>query len=151
MARKKQQNYIKGTFKHRRTERDYMGVLLDAVTLEDWGEVVKSTVAAAKGGDQSARTFLAQYLVGKPDMKALSPVTVVVQQLSGVDPLVDKLANRHIHDIEFPVADWKSHAKARLAAELQGLEAQKANMAETRETVDGTSVPAESRCSEQAG
>ena len=101
MARKKQL-YINGTFTHRRTERDYMGVLLDAVTLEDWREVVTSTVTAAKSGDTSARTFLAQYLVGRPDMKAPSPVTVVVQQLSGVDPLVDKLAHRHIQSIEYP-------------------------------------------------
>jgi hypothetical protein len=27
--------YIKGTFTHRRTEADYMGVLLDSVPLED--------------------------------------------------------------------------------------------------------------------
>ena len=47
MARKKQ-SYIKGTFTHRRTEADYMGVLLDAVPLEDWREVVSATVAAAK-------------------------------------------------------------------------------------------------------
>jgi hypothetical protein len=52
MARKKQ-NYIKGTFTHRRTEADYMGALLDAVTLEDWRSVVAATVAAAKAGDPS--------------------------------------------------------------------------------------------------
>ena len=53
MARKKQ-SCIKGTFTHRRTETDYMGVLLDTVPLEDWREVVSAlsaTVAAAKAGD----------------------------------------------------------------------------------------------------
>ena len=54
MARKKQ-SYIKGTFTHRRSETDYMGVLLDAVSLDDWRSVVATTVAAAKAGDPSAR------------------------------------------------------------------------------------------------
>ena len=47
MARKKQ-SYIKGTFTHRRSETDYMGVLLDAVSLDDWRSVVATTVAAAE-------------------------------------------------------------------------------------------------------
>ena len=91
MARKKQR-YIKGPFTHRRTEADYMGVLLDAVPLEDWREVVTATVAAAKAGDATARAWLSQYLVGKPGVTAPAPLTVVVQQLSGRDPLVDMLA-----------------------------------------------------------
>lgn len=49
MARKKQ-SYIKGPFTHRRTESDYMGVLLDAVTLEDWRSVVTATLAEAESG-----------------------------------------------------------------------------------------------------
>jgi hypothetical protein len=56
MARKKQ-NYLKGPFTHRGTEGDYMGVLLDAVRLEDWREVVRATVAAAKVGDATARAW----------------------------------------------------------------------------------------------
>jgi hypothetical protein len=47
MARKKQ-TYVKGSFTHRRTEGDYMGVLLEAVPLADWPEVVRASVAAAK-------------------------------------------------------------------------------------------------------
>ena len=85
MARKKQ-TYVKGAFTHRRTEGDYMGVLLDAVPLEDSREVVRATVAAAKAGDATARSWLAQYLVGKPGLTAPAPLTVVVQQLSGRDP-----------------------------------------------------------------
>ena len=56
MARKKQ-TYIKGTFTHRRTEANYMGVLLDAVPLEDWREVVGATVAAAKAGDATGHAL----------------------------------------------------------------------------------------------
>lgn len=47
MPRRKQ-SYLKGRFEHRRTEGDYMAVLLDAVTLEEWRSVVVATVAAAK-------------------------------------------------------------------------------------------------------
>jgi hypothetical protein len=50
-----------------------MGALLDAVTLEDWREVVTATVAVAKAGDPSARAWLGQYLVGKPAATAPAP------------------------------------------------------------------------------
>src|ERR1700724_4017317 len=100
MARNK--SYIKGTFTHRRTEADYMGVLLDAVPLQDWREVVSATVAAAKAGDATARAWLAQYLVGKPGAAAPAPLTVIVQQLSGRDPLAERLAKPHIDRGEYP-------------------------------------------------
>jgi hypothetical protein len=116
MARKKQ-SYIKGTFTHRRTEADYMGALLDAVPLEEWREVVSVTVAAAKAGDATARAWLAQYLVGMPGLTAPAPLTVIVQQLSGRDPLVDRLAKPHIERAEYPSLhagdDFKDALKAR--------------------------------------
>jgi hypothetical protein len=134
MARKKQ-SYIKGPFTHRRTEADYMGVLLEAVTLEDWRGVVAATVAAAKAGDPSARAWLGQYLVGKPAATAPAPLTVVVQQLSGRDPLVDSLAKPLIERAEYPslrtTDDLKDALKARVAGELRLLEEQKSNTPET--------------------
>src|SRR5215831_11609535 len=115
MAHNKQ-NYIKGSFTHRRTEADYMGVLLDVVSLEDWRSVVVATLAAAKAGDPSARAWLGQYLVGKPAASAPAPLTVVVQQLSGCDPLVDSLATPHIDRAQYPslcaVDDFKDAVKA---------------------------------------
>jgi hypothetical protein len=74
----KRQSYIKGAFTHRRTETDYMSVLLDAVSLEDWREIVMATMAVAKTDDPSARAWLGQYLVGKPAGTAPAPLTVVV-------------------------------------------------------------------------
>ena len=59
-------------------------------------------MVAAKAGDASARAWLAQYLVGKPGLTALPPLTVVVQQLSGRDPVVDELASRQINRLQFP-------------------------------------------------
>ncbi len=93
---------IRGSGVHRRTESDYMGVLLDAVTMEDWREVVDATLQRAKQGDPQARAWLAQYLVGKPDAKAPTPLTVVVNQWSGVDPVVERLAGPLIAREEFP-------------------------------------------------
>jgi len=55
MARKrKDAELIRGHAAHRRTEGDYMGVLLDAVTLEDWRDVVNNAMTAAKAGERSS-------------------------------------------------------------------------------------------------
>jgi len=147
MARRKQ-NYLKGSFENRRTEGDYMAVLLDAVTLEEWRSVVTATVAAAKAGDTSARAWLAQYLVGKPSATAPAPLTVVVQQLSGRDPVIEKLAHPHIERLKYPSLhsddDMKDAVKALVADELRALEAQQSNTPETGANVDGTKVSAES-------
>jgi len=150
MARKKQ-SYIKGPFTHRRTESDYMGVLLDAVTLEDWRSVVTATVAEARAGDASARAWLAQYLVGKPSMTAPAPLTVVVQQLSGADPVIKKLAFPHIDRVKRPYSHeddaFEDTIRARVAAELRAPEAQKSNPSEPGANADGTRLPAESAAS----
>jgi hypothetical protein len=122
MAKRKQQNLIKGTAKHRRTEGDYMAALLDTVTLEDWQDVISSTLAAAKQGDAQARAWLAQYLVGKPAGKAPTPLTVVVQQLNGDNPLVNRLSKTVIDQHKYPSLHendvWEDQIKAIIAAEL---------------------------------
>lgn len=134
MARKKQ-NYIKGTFTHRRTEADYMAALLDAVPLDDWRAVITATVASAKAGDAGARAWLAQYLIGKPGTTAPAPLTVVVQQLSGRDPLVEKLAKPHIDRMVYPSLhaddDIKDALKAQVAAELQVMEVRNSTLPTT--------------------
>ena len=150
MARKKT-NYINGTFTHRRTEADYMSTLLDAVSLEDWRAVVAVALDAAKAGDASARAWLTQYLVGKPGAVAPAPLTVVVQQLSGRDPVVDKLAKPLIDRLEYPSLhtsdDMKDALKARVAAELRGLEAQKSESTESGQNSDAASISPPSRIS----
>ena len=122
MARKKQQELIRGHVAHRRTEGDYMGVLLDAVTLEDWRDVVNNAKTAAKAGDPQARAWLAQYLMGRPEGKAPTPLTVVVQQLNGADPLVDRLARPLIDREKYPSLHtddgWQAQIRALVAAEL---------------------------------
>lgn len=122
MAREKQAIYVKGTAGHRRTESDYMGVLLDTVSLEDWREVVNGALQSAKDGDTQARAWLAHYLVGKPEGKAPTPLTVVVQQWSGGDPVADRLAKPIINRAQFPSLhqhdDFEASVKAAIASEL---------------------------------
>ena len=127
MRRKKQQ-YITGALGHRRTETDYLNALLDAVPVEDWREVVTAAVAAAKAGDAAARLWLAQYLIGRPGATAPSPLTVVVQQLSGHDPVVAELAAPHINRLKYPALhgddDLDDALRAEVAAELRALRSQ---------------------------
>ena len=122
MAKRKQQNLVKGTAAHHRTESDYMATLLDTVTIEDWQDVVSNALLSAKQGDAQARAWLAQYLVGKPAGKAPTPLTVVVQQLNNDSPLVNKLAKPIIDQYKYPVLhtndDWEAHIKAVIATEL---------------------------------
>ena len=109
---------------------------------------MSATVAAAKAGDATARAWLAQYLVGRPVATAPAPLTVIVQQLSGRDPLVDKLAKPHIDRAEYPSLhaddDFKDALKARVADELRALEAQKSNTPEPGANADRTRLPADS-------
>ena len=122
MAKRKQTEYIKGHASHRRTEGDYMGVLLDTVTLDDWRGVVAGALQNAKDGDPQARNWLAQYLIGRPDSKAPTPLNILVQQLSGSDPLVERLATPTINQQEYPSLHendaYEAHIRALVAAEL---------------------------------
>ena len=122
MAKRKQQNLVKGTAAHHRTESDYMATLLDTVTIEDWQDVVSHALLSAKQGDAQARAWLAQYLVGKPAGKAPTPLTVVVQQLNNDSPLVNKLAKPLIDQYKYPSLhtndDWEERIKAVISAEL---------------------------------
>ena len=120
MARKKQQELIRGHAAHRRTEGDYMGVLLETVTLDDWRAVVSNARTLAQAGDAQARAWLAQYLMGKPAGSAPTPLTVVVQQLNDADPLVDKLAHQAFNKMQFPSPDagLREHIRGLVTVEL---------------------------------
>lgn len=123
MGRKRQTaELIRGHAVHRRTEGDYMSVLLEAVTLDDWRAVVNNAKTLAQAGDPQARSWLAQYLMGKAAGSAPTPLTVVVQQLNGADPLIEKLAQKVIHSTKFPESDggFKDHIRSLVAAELTG-------------------------------
>ena len=123
MTRRRQsERLVRGHGAHRRTEGDYMAVLLDGVTLNDWREVVNKAKAMAKAGDAQARGWLAQYLMGKPDTKAPAPLTVVVQQWNGDDPVAEKLAKPIISRARYPGLhgddEWEEGIREAIAAEL---------------------------------
>lgn len=127
MARKPQAlQFVKGRCTARRTEANYLQTMLDAVTLDDWREVITATVQAAKEGDATARGFLASYLVGKPGFDAARPVTVVVNALAGRNELAERLAKPIIDREQFPILhrddDWKESVTDAVAEELQRLE-----------------------------
>ncbi|MGH8118343.1 MAG: hypothetical protein ACREPY_18430 [Rhodanobacteraceae bacterium] len=113
---------LRGRAAHRRTQHDYMGALLDRVTLETWGEVIDATVTKAKEGDAQARAFLAAYLVGKPMHEASSPLDVTAARIRGSDALVSRLAKPAIDRVRFPYAheddDADDAIRASVAAEL---------------------------------
>ncbi|HEX7325182.1 MAG TPA: hypothetical protein VF292_07495 [Rhodanobacteraceae bacterium] len=88
---RKTASILHGHAAHRRTQSDYMGILLDRVTLETWADVIDAIVAKAKDGDAQARAFLAAYLVGKPKHDAPAPLAVTAARISGDDALVDRL------------------------------------------------------------
>ncbi len=60
--------------------------------------------------------------MGKAAGSAPTPLTVVVQQLNGADPLIEKLAQKVIHSTKFPDADGglKDQIRTLIAAELTG-------------------------------
>lgn len=144
MGRRKPQSYLSGAVSHRHTEGDYMGALLDVVSLDDWRDIVAVAVSAARAGDAGARAWLAQYLVGKPTVTAPTPLTVVVQQLAGRDPVVDALAKPHIDRIECPFRhqndDIEDALRADVAAQLRTLQAQNAAVSPADDSAD-ESIP----------
>jgi hypothetical protein len=47
-------------------EERYNEILISAVTFETWEQIVKKAAEQAKKGDQAARKWLSDYLVGPP-------------------------------------------------------------------------------------
>jgi len=57
----------------RQTEAAYLVALSEAVTLDDWKEIARAAVAAAKAGDAAARKWLSDYLLGVNPPQAERP------------------------------------------------------------------------------
>jgi hypothetical protein len=53
----------------RTKEEKFYKATVSAVTLKDWREIIKKTVEQAKRGNPSARTWLANYLLGPPQQR----------------------------------------------------------------------------------
>jgi hypothetical protein len=86
--------------------------------------------------------------VGKPATTAPAPLAVVVQQLSGRDPLADMLAKPHIDRAKYPSLrandDFEDAMRNLIAGELRALEAQKLTVPENGVSPDGIRPSADS-------
>jgi len=58
-----------------RTQASYLRATAATVSLEDWGDVVKTALEHAKEGDAKARTWLSSYLIGTPIQRIAAIVT----------------------------------------------------------------------------
>lgn len=76
----------------RQTEAGCMQAMMQACPLDTWRTICERAVVEAKRGDAKARDWLAKYLVGDPGHQAPAPMAVVVQQLTGIDPALNRAA-----------------------------------------------------------
>ena len=59
-----------GPGRPRRTvEREYLGAMLDAISLDDWRTIIGKAVEDAKSGNSKARDWLARYVLGPEPLK----------------------------------------------------------------------------------
>ncbi len=100
----------------RKTEYEYLAVIMAECDLDTWRGVVKGAVEAARNGDHKAREWLAGYLVGTPSTKATTPINIVVQQLNGDDPVVSRLAAPEIDKLSPLQIDFGGATPAQCAA-----------------------------------
>ena len=65
----------------RQTEATYLVALSEAVTIEDWQEIARAAVAAAKAGDAAARKWLSDYLLGVTPPQAERPTLAMAHAI----------------------------------------------------------------------
>ena len=56
----------------RAVERDYMTALCDEISLDDWREIVRQAVGAAKDGDTQARNWITRHVLGSEPMALMA-------------------------------------------------------------------------------
>ena len=66
-------------------EEKYYDLLMTSVPFERWVKIVRKAAEQAERGDQAARTWLSNYLVGKPDenmnLKSDSTVELIIRHV----------------------------------------------------------------------
>ena len=78
----------------RAIEREYLAALSEAVTLEDWREIVKAAVTGAKQGDTKARDWLCRYLLGERSMTLTDLAADEASELSAEQDILERMAKR---------------------------------------------------------
>src|SRR5262245_42442662 len=82
----------------RAIERQYLAALSDAISIEDWQEVVKATVALAKQGDSKARDWLTRYLIGDSPRGLTHLAADEVAELGAEHDILEALVKRVQND-----------------------------------------------------
>ncbi len=67
------------------TERVYLRTLGEAVTVDDWHEIINAAVSAAKSGDARARDWLSRYLLGDSTVKTAMNLSEMNDELFAAD------------------------------------------------------------------
>lgn len=71
----------------RQTERNYLQVLSEVCGPDAWREIVERAVSDAKSGDERARSWLAGYLLGRPETAARTLHQLAVEAEADSDPV----------------------------------------------------------------
>jgi hypothetical protein len=88
----------------RAIEREYLAVISDSLSLEDWREVVTHAVEVAKQGDDKARAWLAKYVIGDAP---IGLTELLARELLDIDPDLEVLAKvDEISEPTPPFASW---------------------------------------------
>jgi hypothetical protein len=78
----------------RAVEREYLAALSEAVTLDDWQEIVKTAVTAAKQGDGKARDWLCRYLLGEKPLTLTDLAADEASELGAERDILECMAKR---------------------------------------------------------
>jgi hypothetical protein len=81
----------------RAVERQYLAALNDAVTLDDWKDIVKAAVQAAKEGDGKARGWLTRYLIGTDPLSLTDLAADEAAELGTERDILERMAKRAQH------------------------------------------------------
>ena len=65
----------KGCRPRRAVEERYLAVLSQQISLEEWAQIVRTAKGQALQGDDKARSWLGNYLIGKPTDYVAADVT----------------------------------------------------------------------------
>ena len=87
-----------------KTETAYLKAMVDAVSEDDWQAIVRRAVCDAKDGDHQARTWLANYLLGKPDTSAPALKKVADNEAKSTSDILDSLEHGDDPFAPIPVA-----------------------------------------------
>ena len=78
----------------RAVEREYLAALSESVTLDDWREIVKAALAAAKQGDGKARDWLCRYLIGEKPLTLTDLAADEAAELGAERDILERIAAR---------------------------------------------------------